>query len=267
MRPRKTAWLKQLSEEALEHRAVNHPYLIQFAEGSLPNFRYAVGDFAQQYGFYSSRFVNMLAAVIARLTSRSHRNVLLENLEEESGHYDETELNELERHGINKSWVRNIPHTELFERFKTRVTKNVPHIPQSEEAVVWYEMLSGVLLHGPKEEAIGALGLGTEHIVSAIYPYIEKGLKTLSDLKLADYCFFPVHTLVDDNHTESLNQVALDLAGTEEGRRHLRYGAIKALNLRAAFWDGMLDRAIKGPDNTFINSAQKGVGNGSIYIN
>ncbi|WP_444913186.1 iron-containing redox enzyme family protein [Microbulbifer sp. PAAF003] len=263
----KKAWLKKLSKEALEHRAVNHPYLVQFSNGTLPNFRFAVADFAQQYGFYSSRFINMLAAVIARLPSKKHRNVLLGNLHEESGHYEEAELNQLEQYGIKKDWVHDIPHTELFENFRLRVTDGIPQIPLSEEALVWYEMLSGVLLHGPTEEAVGALGLGTEHIVSSIYPYIERGLQSLPDLGLADYCFFPVHTLVDDNHTESLNQVALDFANTDEERRRLRHGVMKALNLRAAFWDGLLERAIKGPESSFINNAQEGVRNDSLSIN
>ncbi|WP_020414913.1 iron-containing redox enzyme family protein [Microbulbifer sp. SSSA007] len=262
----KTAWLKQLSEEALSHRAVHHPYLLRFANGDLPNFKHAVGDFAQQYGFYSSRFINMLAAVISRLTLKRHRSVLLENLKEESGHYEESELRELEQYGIKKNWVDNISHTELFERFKSHVTQDIPESCQS-EGIVWYEMLSDVLLHGSTEEAIGAIGMGTEHIVSSIYPYIEKGLKNLQSLKLEEYCFFPVHTLVDDSHTENLNQVALDFADTEEGRRHLRHGAIKALNLRAAFWDGLLDRAMKSSEYISMDNVQKGMNNESYYIN
>ncbi|GAA5445067.1 hypothetical protein Misp06_03260 [Microbulbifer sp. NBRC 101763] len=253
MNNHKRAWLEQLSEEALKHRAINHPYLKQFSSASLPNFRYAVADFAQQYGVYSSRFVNLLTAVISRLTTPKHRNILLENLAEESGHYEEKELIELETHGISASWVRNIPHAQLFETFRKRALRGTPEIGISDDPAIWYDMLSGVLLYGSTEEAIGALGLGTEHIVSSIYPFIEKGLKSLPEFQPEDYCFFSVHTLIDDDHAESLNQIALDFANTEEGRKRLRHGVLKALNLRAAFWDGMLERAIRGPQKPLGN--------------
>lgn len=253
MNNHKRAWLEQLSQEALEHRAINHPYLTQFSNASLPNFRYAVADFAQQYGLYSSHFVNMLAAVISRLTSQKHREILLENLAEESGHYEEDELQELAAHGINIDWVRNIPHARLFDTFRNKAIQGLPEIEESDDAIIWSDMLSGVLRYSSAEEAVGALGLGTEHVVSSIYPLIEQGLKSLPEFKPKDYCFFSVHTLIDDDHAESLNQIALDFTDTQQGRRRLRQGVLKSLNLRAAFWDSMLEKAKKGPQNSLDN--------------
>ncbi|WP_444884241.1 iron-containing redox enzyme family protein [Microbulbifer sp. PSTR4-B] len=202
-----------------------------------------MADFAQQYSLYTSRFINLLSAAISKLTIPEHRNILLENLNEESGNYEEDELRILNHHGIDPRWIKNIPHADLFNRFKEKVTQGKQETPLSDDAIIWYEMLSMVLLYGSTEEAIGALGIGTEHVVSTIYPYIEKGLKHLPEIQPKDYCFFSVHTLIDDDHAESLNQIALTFAETEEGRRRLRQGATKALNLRAAFWDGMLARA------------------------
>ncbi|WP_299586600.1 iron-containing redox enzyme family protein [uncultured Microbulbifer sp.] len=253
MNDQSRAWLEQLSQEALKHRAINHPYLVQFSNASLPDFRYAVADFAQQYSLYSSRFVNLLTAVISKLTDQKHRNILLDNLSEESGYYAENELQELHSHGIDPSWVRGIPHAELFNRFREKATRDIAEIPVSDDAAIWYDMLSAVLLYGSTEEAIGALGLGTEHVVSSIYPFIEKGLKQIPEISPEDYCFFSVHTLIDDHHAESLNQIALDFANTEMGRKRLHYGVLKSLNLRAAFWDGLLDRAHKNKKNNSNN--------------
>jgi pyrroloquinoline quinone (PQQ) biosynthesis protein C len=65
-------------------------------------------------------------------------------------------------------------------------------------------------------------------------------------LSLFDYVFFPLHTEVDDEHGLILLRIAEELASEgEESALQLRKGMLKALNLRASYWDNMYDRAKK----------------------
>ena len=67
------------------------------------------------------------------------------------------------------------------------------------------------------------------------------------ELDPRDTVFFPLHTAVDDHHTQTLRDIAASLAVTEAGQRQLRGGTLKALSLRCMFWDWMYLRALNPP--------------------
>ena len=106
-----------LAAEALQHRAVRHPYLAALANGAFPDTRAALADFARHYHGYSTHFPRYLATLVGRLESPAHRRALLDNLTEESGQYPEHDLVALEEIGIERGWIEGIPHPQLFERF------------------------------------------------------------------------------------------------------------------------------------------------------
>ncbi|MEO1296071.1 MAG: iron-containing redox enzyme family protein, partial [Cyanobacteria bacterium J06636_16] len=112
------------------------------------------------------------------------------------------------------------------------------------EVVCWRELFLATLTHGSAAEAIGALGLGTESIVSECYRAIVQALAHLEDLSARDTVFFSLHTLVDDAHQETLLAIAATFAQTPEGLRDLQKGMRKALALRVAFWDWLYTRAL-----------------------
>jgi thiaminase len=60
-------FLNELTATSLAHRAIRHPYLQDLAEGSLPDLRFALADFAYHYYGYSAHFPRYLTAVISRL--------------------------------------------------------------------------------------------------------------------------------------------------------------------------------------------------------
>ena len=98
--------------------------------------------------------------------------------------------------------------------------------------------------NGTPAEAVGALGLGTENIVSTIYQPFCRAVATLPELEAKDTVFFPLHTAVDDHHQETLQGIAADLAVNDATRCELRRGMLKALSLRSVFWDWMYRRAL-----------------------
>ena len=236
-----------LMATALNHRAVRHPYLAALAAGTLPDPAWALADFARQYQGYAAHFPRYLTALISRLESPAHRQTLLENLMEESGHYGTAELDTLAGFGIAAEWIEGVPHPQLFERFRLAVA--IPggeDAPEEQEVVGWREMLLAVLSQGSAAEAVGALGLGTEAIVSTMYQAFVAAIERSGDLDPRDTVFFPLHTLVDDAHQASLRKIAIDCAASEAGRADLARGMHKALALRDSFWSWLHERALRG---------------------
>lgn len=237
-----------LIREALQHRAVQHPYLTALAKGDLPDLQAALADFADHYYGYSAHFPRYLTAVISRLAEPAHRATLLANLTEESGHYDQEDLDLLQACGVQADWIVGIPHPQLFLRFRRALgvddrDADGDHI----EVVCWREMFYGVLISGSPAEAVGALGLGTETIVRSIYrPFVE-AIQRVGTLTPAEAVFFPLHTAVDDHHQATLRAIAVDFAATAQGRADLRKGMAKALALRDSFWGWLHERALAQP--------------------
>ena len=236
-------FVDRISSEAISHHAVNHPYLEALASGDLPDLRWALSDFGRHYYGYSAHFPRYLTQTISRLSEPRHRNGLLENLTEESGQYEDEELHELEEAGIAADWIVGVPHPELFKRFCDALKIQVGAVHEDNlEVVCWREMFLDVLVSGSPAQAIGALGLGTENIVSTMYRHFLPALDRVG-IEPRDAVFFPLHALVDDHHQATLRDIARDFAGTADGRHDLIKGMRKALYLRAGFWDWLYNRA------------------------
>jgi uncharacterized cupin superfamily protein/pyrroloquinoline quinone (PQQ) biosynthesis protein C len=236
-----------LTTTALNHRAVRHPYLAALAAGTLPDPAWALADFARQYQGYAAHFPRYLTALISRLETPAHRQTLLENLMEESGQYGPEELETLAGLGIAAEWIVAVPHPLLFERFRLAVAGAGGAVaPEEQEVVGWREMLLAVLSQGSAAEAVGALGLGTEAIVSTMYGAFVAAIERCGDLHPRDTVFFPLHTAVDDAHQASLRQIAIACAASEQGRADLARGMHKALTLRDSFWSWLHERALRG---------------------
>lgn len=241
------AFLSNLSQEAINHRAVRHRYLKALADNTVPDLHWALADFGRQYFGYSAHFPRYLTTVISRLEQPKHRAALMENLTEESGTYGEEELKELADFGIQPEWIAGIPHPKLFQRFRRALGVEDSAIEEDPmEVVCWREMFLSVL-GGSPAEAVGALGLGTEGVVRDMYKPFVMALERLPDLDPRDVVFFPLHTAVDDHHQATLLDIARYYAQTPQSRRELAKGMRKALALRASFWDWMYERAMEGP--------------------
>jgi CRP-like cAMP-binding protein len=237
------AFVAELAAQSLRHRAVRHPYLQALAEGGHPDTRWAMADFARHYYGYSSHFPRYLTTVISRLEDPAHRRGLLENLTEESGGYEADELAELARLGVERAWIDGVAHPLLFRRFCRALGVEHAGRAEADQVACWREQFLAVLAGGAPAEALGALGLGTENIVRTIYGSFVTALGRM-DLDPRDTVFFPLHTAVDDHHQATLEEVSAEFACSDEGRAGLRRGMLKALSLRAAFWDWLHERAL-----------------------
>lgn len=236
-----------LAEKALQHRAIQHPYLRELSSGELPNTHEALADFAKHYYGYSSHFPRYLTALISRMERAEHRAALLHNLTEESGEYSEEDLAELQLCNVQPQWIVGIPHPQLFQRFRRALGVDINDRREHTEVVCWRELFLSILTNGTPAEALGALGLGTETIVQTIYQPFVEAINRVQTISPEDAVFFPLHTAVDDHHQATLKAIATDFAATPQGRADLTKGMCKALALRDSFWGWLYDRAQSHP--------------------
>jgi pyrroloquinoline quinone (PQQ) biosynthesis protein C len=235
--------IARLRSEALAHRAVSHPYLHALAHGELPAPAAAVLDLTYQYHAYSSWFQRYLTAVISQLDEPAHRAMILHNLSEECGALDEDERAALEQAGIPLQWVDGVPHGALYERFLRASGLRRHAEPLCDEVLVWRTQLLQACSHAGARVAVGALGLGTELIVSQLYRPILQAIQRFLDIAPRDRVFFDLHCSVDDEHGEVLERLAVELVRSPRELEEVRLGMLTALTLRSAFFDAMWRRA------------------------
>lgn len=240
-------FIQCISAEVLESAAVNHPYLTALREGDLPNIGLAYKDFAFQYGLYSAEFTCYVSAVIETLSDAGHKQILLSNLNEEQG-----DTHDLELPPSVLASVVGQPHKSLYRRFQDALGVDAHYRKTTlpcQTSLLWsQEFLQ--LCKMNKCVGVGAIGIGTELIVSRIYNQILEGLKTHSKLTPTQRVFFDLHSECDEEHAAQLLLIAEDLAQDRTACEQIEYGTRKAIDMRVAFWDNMLERAQNFPPCT-----------------
>ena len=240
-------YIEDLCEQALEHRALNHPYMQQLINGDVPDIKGAMRDFVFQYSPYCFDFTRYLTATISQLEDEGHRKSLMRNLVEESGRVYEDNMAILPTIGIELEWIDKVPHTELFRRYLEaagageQFRKNNDY---SDEAVIWRELFHAVCSREGPCRALGAIGLGTENIVKYIYRPFIKAIERHLDISLRDRVFFDAHVALDEQHGDALTEIAIDYADSSENRKQIKEGLLMALGIRNSFFDALQTRAM-----------------------
>jgi pyrroloquinoline quinone (PQQ) biosynthesis protein C len=243
------AFVRNLEAEALAHRAVRHPYLDALAQGSLPDDGFALREFARHYNGYSKHFPLYLRAALEQLVDDRHRSMLSENLLEESGEYSACDLEALEALGMRREWFEGVPHPQLFQRFAGALGITDPQLETEDRVSQWSDAFLSLLETSSSAAAIGAIGLGTENIVSTVYQPFLLACERMPELSPSDSIFFALHTTVDEAHQAVLRQITEELATTPQARTDIRAGMLEALALRESFWDWLYARALNPADH------------------
>jgi len=235
-------FIQRIQTEALDSLAVRHPYLQAISSGSFSDVELVVKDFACQYGMYSSHFIQYVSAVVKNISNDAHKSILIRNLEEELGNVHDVDLPE-----DVLATIIDQPHTQLFRRFQEALGIDGYYpddLPPCEAGMNWAKQFLQ-LCEMNQYVGIGAIGIGTEFIVSEIYKQILQGIKKHTNLKAHEHVFFDLHTECDDEHAEQITQITEELLVDSEAGKQIEYGARQALVLRIAFWDAMLERSTK----------------------
>lgn len=232
-------FIKYKCDEVLNSTAVNHTYLSLFSQAKFPDMDFAIKDFAYYYGLYNIHFISYLSAVISNLSNPKHKQILLSNLDEEKGNVHDFALPPDVLASIDQQ-----SHTQLYRRFQKAVGVDLDHFSTNSDAnLQWSKQFLG-LCEKNEFAGVGALGIGTELIVSKVYHQILEGLKTCTNLTVSQRVFFDLHSVCDDDHAAQLISIAEDLAVNEEACQQIEYGVNMAISMRTEFWDKMLDRAL-----------------------
>ena len=233
-------FIAALRAEVLDSDAVNHPYLQVFQDGDFPDVDRAFQDFAFEYGCYSEAFTRYVSAVIANLDNEQHRAILQANLAEEQGNAHDADLPP-----AVLATVAGQPHTVLYRRFQEALGIDAAYRQRQRPSTISLSWQKGFarLCATNACVGVGAIGIGTELIVSRIYEQILTGLKRHSQLTVTQRVFFDLHSECDDKHASDLLMIAENLAQDAEACEQIAYGARAAIAMRVAFWDAMLERA------------------------
>ena len=234
------AFIKRISDDALNSAAIHHPYLDAMRKADFPDVDLAFKDFAFQYGLYSSKFTHYVSAVIDSLDNPKHKQILQTNLSEEQG----------DTHGIELqpevlASVSGQPHASLYRRFQEALGIDDDYQKSAapcQTSLLWGEQLLQ-LCKMNECVGVGAIGIGTELIISNIYNQILDGLKAHSNLTVTQRVFFDLHSKCDDEHGAQMLLIAEDLAQDRSACDQIEYGTNMAINMRIMFWDKMLERA------------------------
>lgn len=223
-----------LCREAGEHPAVHHPYLKRLASGDLPDIGFALRDYAYQYSFYGSEFPSYLEGVIGGLEDPAHREVLRSNLEEEKGDAESADPSEL-------------PHVELFRRFQVAAGVDegfIARTPPCTTSLIWRDLFLQKCQSRQEGVGLGAVGIATEFVVPTMYRYILDAIERHTQVTSEQALFFRLHTECDTRHAKDLRGITEALSEKIECREAIRFGVVSSLNLRKAFWDILLSRAV-----------------------
>lgn len=243
------AFIQPISAEVLKSSAVNHPYLQALCEGNLPNIDLAIQDFAFQYGLYSAQFIRYVSVVIESIKKPEHKKILQSNLAEEQGDTHDLDLPPNVLDSVNGQ-----PHTNLFRRFQEALRIDAHYrsnvtLQGQQAGRLWGQQFLE-LCKMNECVGVGAIGIGTELIVSRIYNQILKALKTHTSLTMTQRVFFDLHSQCDEAHAAQMLSIAEELAQSPTALEQIEYGARMAIDMRITFWDNMLERAHTFPAAT-----------------
>ncbi|MEO6595661.1 MAG: iron-containing redox enzyme family protein [Planctomycetota bacterium] len=208
-------------------------------------------QFALEYGDWVASLPHTMERALSRMQRPAHRALLQRSLDYEQGHFCDDDDAALRNVGISPRTVSGVPRAMLFRRFSQALgiadwetAEREPAKP-CPAARQWHTRLLEFLDRATAAQALGALGLGTEHIVRPIYEQVLEGLLGLGSLRRDDFVFFELHCLVGGRHRENLLGMTKELAAVPGGIAELRFGMRIALQLRAEFWDHIYLRAVR----------------------
>jgi quercetin dioxygenase-like cupin family protein/pyrroloquinoline quinone (PQQ) biosynthesis protein C len=213
---------------ALRRIVDDHPLwkcelLVGFAQGALSreDMRYVFS----QYHLYTSSFTRFIAAVMASCESDLFRAQLSENLWEEGGGCEPARR-----------------HAEIFRGFLRRSlgiedVKRITYAPFTQQFVREYLEMS---LRSEPIAGAAFLSLGTESIVARLYKVMRTGLRCagIADDELE---FFDIHIACDDAHAATLERMMASYADEPRWFETCAAAAVRALDLRAAFFGELFD--------------------------
>jgi pyrroloquinoline quinone (PQQ) biosynthesis protein C len=224
-RPALVAELESTGGEMVD-RVLRHPFLAGCANGTVTLEQ--LREYLVQHGKYARYFTRYLCALISQLDEGEDVLKLAENLTEELGFGDDTEL--------------RIPHARIYADMLKDLDIDPAVHPTNPETQSLIDTMF-MLCRQPRGTAgLGAMCLGAEGLVPAMYARIMEGFRHCGvDEKRLE--FFAIHIECDDGHAGTMYEI---LARETEVSPSARITALNAgdiaVNARLRFFDALTGR-------------------------
>lgn len=218
-----TEFLPRLRQAVQAHLAVNHPFLLRFAEGKLT--RWQIWGYASQHYHLVCFFTAYLEAIAGRTPDSDVARLVRAILADEYAR----------PHAYERS------HPALYRRFMRAVGfaegewDRVPLLPATRAFVTTHlDMTLRSWL-----EALGAVGPGHEWAIPLMFPHLVQGIERSLSIDPGALEYFHLHIDLDIEHGNLLEESLRRWAIQEEHREEIRRGARCSLDARAAFWGAL----------------------------
>jgi L-fuculose-phosphate aldolase len=185
-----------------QHSILQHPFLKHFQSVKYADMNSATQDFATEHYVYSRNFQVYLKNVLRKIDDEESIKLIGANIKEESGHYDEDDLEFMEKHDIGRESYNGIAHPKLMKRFVKAAKANENF--EGGAAGKFTDLMIDTTANSDVCVGLAILAFAIESTVSRLYSFIWDGLKMSKVLKKSDYVFFPLHILIDDGHADAL---------------------------------------------------------------
>lgn len=177
--------------------------------------------FLKQHHYYSQHFTRYLCALISNLQNEDDRRLLTTNLFDEMG------------------LLTGVSHAEIYRRMILTILPSGNDVGVFPATQALIETMLECCRNSRPMVGLGALCLGAEAIVPEVYSTILSGFDAVREPR-ENLHFFTIHVSDDDEHARTMRNIILrELSNNPRSRHDLEYGAARAFDARAEFFEAI----------------------------
>ncbi len=228
-----TQFIKALENEILGHGAVRHPFLARFSTETLTVAQ--VRAFGLQHYQLVKVFTTYMTNLLPKIPDRDAAELFRHVFDDEFGAVSGRSAS------VGQATIFR-SHVHLYRDFLSALGVQeeewgrVKPLPETEAYIKGHLALTR---DADFRAGLGAVGPGHEFSIPTMFQSLVAGIRRNANLSDKQIEYFTLHIEEDVEHAEVFNSLIARHAGTDEGRSHIREGAMRSLKWRTLFWDGL----------------------------
>lgn len=212
--------------ERQERRLLAHPFMRRCETGAVTMTE--LSRYLVQHGHYGRCFTRYLCALISQLPDNEQVIRLAGNLAEELG----------------LAGGQGIPHARLYADMLRQFNLSLEREPANPQTRALVETMFMLCRQPGGAAGLGALCLGAEAIVPALYRRVMEGFAH-HGITGPRLIFFQLHVDCDDDHAQTMYDILADWCERSETAREAATAAAEtAVSARLRMFDSVLDAPI-----------------------
>jgi len=223
------AFTQALEAEIVEHPAVSHPFLKQFAAAELS--RGQLITFGLQHYQLVRIFVTYMTNLLPKFPGGHGKELLGPVFWDEFG-----------------QWTLFRSHVHLYQKFLKALgcsDEDWGRVPRLPETDGYIQTHLAITRDQPFLVGLGTIGPAHEFPIPIMFASLVDGIRKNSPLTDDDIEYFTMHIVEDKEHANVFNRIIERYVNTSADEAQVRDGALRSLAARVRFWDGC-QRAVFG---------------------